>query len=305
MDDIKTFAGSFKGASQMAKIISEFSSSIGMKFGLDKCRVLNIVRGKHTVCGGITLDNGDIIEEMAEGDVYKYLGVMEAVGIKHSEMKKAIVDKYRKKLKTVLKTELNAKNIMTAINEYALPVLTYTFGIINWTEDEIKGVDVRTRKDLNMSKMFEIRSDVDRLHIPRCMGGRGLVSAWDSFKCTSMRLAHYLAGERSPQMKKCCELDEKCLFSIARKAEKVLLSIVIEAPKSMGDKPLLKQAQIVAQKTKEALHKERLEKLKTKPQHGVFFRQLDGSCTARKSCLGLRSVICPQNLRHTLLLLKS
>ena len=285
MDDIKTFAGSSKGANEMARIICEFSSSIGMKFGLDKCRVLNVVRGKYKMCGDISLHNGDVIKEMAEGDVYKYLGVTEAVGIKHSEMKKTIVDKYRKKLKTVLKTELNAKNIMIAINEYALPVLTYTFGIINWTEDEIKGVDVRTRKDLNMSKMFEVRSDVDRLYMPRCMGGRGLVSAWDSFRCTSMRLSYYLAGEKSPQMIKCCELDAKCLFSITRKAEKLLACMVIETPKNMGDKPLLKQAQIVGQKTKEALHKERLEKFKAKPQHGVFFRHLDGNCIAKKLSL--------------------
>ena len=39
---------------------------------------------------------------------------------------------------------------MIAIGEYALPVLTYTFGVLNWTEEEIKGGDITMRKNLNL-----------------------------------------------------------------------------------------------------------------------------------------------------------
>ena len=38
---------------------------------------------------------------------------------------------------SILKTELNARNVMVAIGEYVIPVISYTFGIINWTEEEI------------------------------------------------------------------------------------------------------------------------------------------------------------------------
>ena len=127
MDDLKTFAGSDKQASEMARIVYGFTLSIGMKFGFDKCKVLNIVRGKVKKCGNITLDGNDVIEEMESSDIYKYLGVIECDNIKHNEMKTIAMEKFKKKLKNVLKSELNSKNIMTAINEYVTPVLTYTF----------------------------------------------------------------------------------------------------------------------------------------------------------------------------------
>ena len=138
MDDLKTFASNCKEASTMAKVVYDFSTSIGMKFGFDKCKVLNIVRGKIEKCGNIDLERDDKIEEMESSEVYKYLGVLESNNIKHNDMKGLTTEKFKKKLKQVLKTELNAKNIMIAINEYVTPVLTYTFGVVNWTEQDIK-----------------------------------------------------------------------------------------------------------------------------------------------------------------------
>ena len=109
---------------------------------------------------------------------------------------------------------------MVAIGEYAIPVISYTYGIINWTEDEIKNADLSIRKSLNMYKMFELKSDIDRLYIPRSMGGRGLQSVWDGFKCANVRIGHYLNGDKDPHMKTCAKLDHGNLFSITKRAEK-------------------------------------------------------------------------------------
>ena len=170
MDDLKTFAINFKQAQMMARIVYDFTNSIGMKLGFDKCKVLNIVQGKIKACGNIYLKGNDVIEEMGSDDIYKYLGVIESSNIKHNEMKVLAMEKFKKKLKNVLKSELNSKNIMTAINEYVTPVLSYTFGIVNWTEQDIKDADILVRKKLNMNRMFEIKSDVDRLYTPRQLG---------------------------------------------------------------------------------------------------------------------------------------
>ena len=87
MDDLKTFAGNISEARQMASIVFEFTKSIGMKFGLDKCKVLNVVRGKIKMSGNIKLEEGSIIDEMESTGVYKYLGIIESNNIKHTEMK--------------------------------------------------------------------------------------------------------------------------------------------------------------------------------------------------------------------------
>jgi hypothetical protein len=55
-------------------------------------------------------------------------------------------EEYTRRLRMMLKSELNAKNNITAIGALAIPVLRYSFGIINWTLEEIKKLDGKTRK---------------------------------------------------------------------------------------------------------------------------------------------------------------
>jgi hypothetical protein len=52
----------------------------------------------------------------------------------------------------ILKSELNATNKITAIGALAVPVLRYSFGVINWRIEEIKQIDRKTRKMLTMYK---------------------------------------------------------------------------------------------------------------------------------------------------------
>ena len=171
---------------------------------------------------------------------------------------------------------------MIAINEYANPVLTYTFGIVNWTKQDIKGIDILVRKKLNMNRMFEIKSDVDRLYIPRESGGRGLVSLWDSFRTTNVRIAHFLSNSPSDRLKKCGELDKAGLFSICKRADKFQEKSPTELPKNFQDNSLLKQARIVAEKTKHAIQKQRYEACLSKPQHGVYYKLLSEPHISRK-----------------------
>lgn len=273
---------SIKQAEMMARIVYEFTAGIGMKLGFDKCKVLNIVQGKIKACGNIILNGTDIIEEMGSVDIYKYLGVIESSNIKHSEMKNFAMEKFKKKLMNVLKSQLNSKNIMTAINEYVTPVLSYTFGIVNWTEQDIKDADILVRKKLNMCRMFEIRSDVDRLYIPRKMGGRGLVSVWDSFKTTHIRLAHFMIRNPNIKLQKCFEFDKTCLFSITKRAEKFTDHLTIDLPNNFDNQPLLRQAQIISEKAKYAIQKLRYDMCLDKPQHGIFFKLLEGPTVSRK-----------------------
>ena len=122
--------------------------------------------------------------------------------------------------------------------------------------------------------MFERKSDVDRIYIPRSMGGRGLMSMWDSFKGTIVRLAHYLNATDDEQMQKCSQFDNRLLFSITKKAEKFCNAIEFGIPPNLENKPAIRQAKIVSQKFKEATQKERYDEFENKPQHGAFFRQL-------------------------------
>ena len=47
---------------------------------------------------------------------------------------------------------------------------------VRWTKEELKTLDLMTRKVLTMNGAFYSKRDVDRLYVSREDGGRGLLS---------------------------------------------------------------------------------------------------------------------------------
>ena len=66
------------------------------------------------------------IQELEQGNTYKYLGIEEKDGIQHQQMKERLQQEYRRRLRMILKWEPNAKNKITAIVALAVPVLWYS-----------------------------------------------------------------------------------------------------------------------------------------------------------------------------------
>ena len=67
------------------------SFDICMEFGVSKCAILIMKRGKLVQCDGIQLPDNKWMRSLSEsGKSYKYLGILEADDIKHQEMKQLI-----------------------------------------------------------------------------------------------------------------------------------------------------------------------------------------------------------------------
>ena len=75
-------------------------------------------------------------------------------------MKEHIRKEYYRRIRLVLKSELNAINKIEGINTVAMPVVTYSFNIVNWTAQDIKNLDIRTRKFLTKERMHHPKSGV-------------------------------------------------------------------------------------------------------------------------------------------------
>jgi predicted short-subunit dehydrogenase-like oxidoreductase (DUF2520 family) len=69
----------------------------------------------------------------------------------------------------------NNNNKIKSIGSLAVPVLRYDFGIVNWHQAELQKLDRKTRKLLTIHGQHHPKADVDRLHVPRKQGGRGLM----------------------------------------------------------------------------------------------------------------------------------
>ena len=191
MDDVKLYAKDRRQLEELVKIVQGFSTDIGMEFGLDKCAVLVIRAGVKVECDGIELPDGQMIKEVDENG-YKYLGVLEGAGIKTKEMKVNVRKEYLRRVKLVAGSKLYAGNLVCAVNVWAVSVVRYTAGILEWSDNELKAMDVKTRKILTMNGAFHMQSSVDRLYMKRRVGGRGLISVEQCVRSEEAGLCEYV-----------------------------------------------------------------------------------------------------------------
>ena len=96
---------------------------------------------------------------------YTYLDILELDEIKEHEMKNKVTAEYKRRLRLILKSKLNGKNKILAINTWAVALLKYGAGIINWNVDELKKMDRTTRKTLTIYGALYPKSDIDRLYL--------------------------------------------------------------------------------------------------------------------------------------------
>ena len=152
---------------------------------------------------------------------YNYLGVDENVSYNGSLNKDRIRSEYLKRVQKIWRSELSGYNKYIAHNVFALPVLAPTFDILVWKKDEIKNMDVKTRKVSNVTGNFRYNCDVDRLYGSRKEGGRGLKMVKEAYESRIISINQHLhqSIQRNPYLMKVGENENKC---IVRQAEEFL-----------------------------------------------------------------------------------
>ena len=61
-------------------------------------------------------------------------------------MKEKIRKECYRRIRAVLQSEMNAKNTLEAINTLAIPVVSYSFNVVNWNLEETKRIDRKKSK---------------------------------------------------------------------------------------------------------------------------------------------------------------
>ena len=123
MDDLKLYAKNDGDLEGLLATVKRFSDDINMEFGLDKCTKATFKRGRLTSTTSITFNDNTKIKDLDQGGAYKYLGVNEGKGIQHNAMKEKIRKEYHRRIRSIMKTELNSRNRIQAINSLAVPVV--------------------------------------------------------------------------------------------------------------------------------------------------------------------------------------
>ena len=175
MDDLKLFGKSEHQIDSLVSTCHTFSTGIGMEFGLKKCGILKLKRGKVARCEGIKLPDGEVLKEV-EQEGYTYQGIIELDKTKGSKMKERIIMEYKRRFRLILRPKLNGGNKVTAMKTWAVAIFRCGTGVLSWRVHELSSLDRKTRKIMTMHGAFHHKRDVDRLYLTRCEGDRGLIS---------------------------------------------------------------------------------------------------------------------------------
>jgi hypothetical protein len=172
MDDIKLYASKKNHILSLLTITENFSNDISMSFGIDKCKTQSICRGHYENLEYITKE-GEIIKNLNKGEFYKYLGINQSNHIQHSIIKENLEKQFYLRIKSILKSKLNGNNLIKAVNTYAVPLLTYSFGIIKWSKTNLQNINIQTRVLFTKFCKHHPKSAIERFNLPRENGGRG------------------------------------------------------------------------------------------------------------------------------------
>ena len=117
-----------------------------MEFGIEKCALLVMEKGKVVKSVGIELPDGKVIKSLQEAESYKYLGILEADKFLEEKMKLNISKEYIRRLRKVLKSKLNGGNLVRGVNTWAVSLLRYSTAFVSWRKSELQAIDRNTRK---------------------------------------------------------------------------------------------------------------------------------------------------------------
>ena len=129
MDDLKLYAKSQEQTNTLVRTVYVFSTDIGMEFGIKKCRILTMKRGKIVKTEGIKLPDGEVMKQVGQKG-YTYLGIIELDKINETEMKEKMSKEYKRRQRLILNSKLNGRNKVMAINIWTVAIFRYGAGII-------------------------------------------------------------------------------------------------------------------------------------------------------------------------------
>ena len=270
VDDLKLYATSDNQLTGLMNTVKNVSDDIKMEFALDKCAKASLKRGKKVAAEAIPLNDNQVIQELDQAETYKSLGIQEGEGVQHHKMKIKIRKEYKRGIKLVLKSELNARNKIEAINTPAVPVILNSYGAIDWTLDEIQDLDRMPRKQLCMNQMLDKKADVDKIYPPCQEGGRSVMNLEKEYKATMIGLQTYMTNKDDIQIQAVLRhQNSKVLHSVPKEAKKYLTEAgtTYDMTNDHGKIATLKAKQLKLN-YKEDLKKMVRDKWKEKVMHG-------------------------------------
>jgi hypothetical protein len=198
MDDLKLLSRSEEELENEINIVKAISKDINMNFEFEKYANICLKKGRVQKKTYIESTLEKDIKELDPRKACKYLRIEESHDIQHKNETEKLKKEYLRRLILVLDTELSAKNKIQAIGALAVAVLRYSFGIIDWHQEELRKLDRKTRKLLTTHGQHHPKADVDRFYVSRIQVGRGLMQLEEAYIIEITKLMEYVESTEDP-----------------------------------------------------------------------------------------------------------
>ena len=143
VDDLKKYQENHETLKDVNEIIVQGSHDTRACYGVAKCAEIVFERGKmvRSLSEGLQM----LEEQMSsmdpdENELYKFLGIEQADGIKTKKVFERVKNEVTKKVRMLTKTELNDVNLR-AINAKVIPVAACVMNICKFNNGEMKELD--------------------------------------------------------------------------------------------------------------------------------------------------------------------
>ena len=160
-----------------------------------------------------------------ENEIYKFLGIEQADGIKTKREHEQVKHEVTKRVRTLINTELNDINLVRAINAKVIPMAAYLMNVCKFSNGELKELDQVIKQEMRSSNILGKQGSDERLYLKRGDGGRGIKSMRDVYQETRLRVACYMA----------CSTNSRIRAAWRKEMMKEENAIVTEAVKTMED----------------------------------------------------------------------
>ena len=203
MDDLKMYANSEEGLTELLRILKEISTAINMKLNPKKCALAHFIPRrlrKETDCESDPSKEDEEIPLLAGGSQYKYLGIDQEFGIKEEVSWDRVASKCIGKFRQLWTSDLTFRQKVGVHNSAIIPALTYvSSNIINgggtYVAQLSKGeaLDKLFRKIMVEEKSRYKASAKSRLYLTSDKGGYGLTSVKDAMEESTIYTWAYLS----------------------------------------------------------------------------------------------------------------
>ena len=195
-----------------------------------------------------------------------------------------------KRIKMIVKTELNDENLTKAINIKVIPVAAYVMNICKFNVSELKQLDQIIKRKLRGRSMLGRQASDERLYLKREKGGRGLKSMMDVYKETRLRAACYMAKStnrwiEAASMRETMKEENAIVMKSIKSMEEVGVRLRFEDDSIRLDEEVIKaeiEYKAIWRKVKISLQKateaKQIEIYKTKVQQSQFYQEQEEEC---------------------------